>query len=210
MRKYLAFDCAGDELIVGAFNGEKYHEHRVIAQGTENLLPVIDKVLKKLKMTIHDIELVCVGIGPGSWTGARVAVVTAYGLSEGCPAIKFIPFNSFDLISYNESDTKKTLKVVKAYANFVYIQNEMGEISVVTREDLRARYGDYKLIGVSKATEDTEVVSANLKSAAMKMLEPGKVVSIDEIEPMYLRLSQAEYQREKRLKEELSNGNKGN
>jgi len=202
MKKFLAFDCAGDELIVGAYNGKKYNELRVIASGTENLLPMIDKLFKKSKITFNDIEVICVGIGPGSWTGARVAVVTAYGFSEGRKNLKFCTFNSFDLISYNGNDKEKILKVVKAYANFVYIENLKGEISVITKEDLFKDYKDYTCVGVTKVIDDNIVIRANLENIATTKVCNEEFVSIDTIEPMYLRLSQAEYQRAKKLEAE--------
>ena len=48
MKKFLAFDSSGVELVVGCFNGKKYYEKRLIAGGTEMLLPIIDEVLKEL------------------------------------------------------------------------------------------------------------------------------------------------------------------
>ena len=99
MKKYLAFDASSEELIVGCFNGKKYFEMRENGGGTEKLLPLINAVLNEAKMTIDDIEVVCVGVGPGSWTGSRVSVVTAYGFDAGKKDLKFCRFNSFVFIS---------------------------------------------------------------------------------------------------------------
>lgn len=200
MRKFLAIDCAGEELLVGCYNGKKYNETRLVASGTENLLPTIDKVLKKSKVEIADIEVVCVGVGPGSWTGARVCVVTAYGLFEGNKNLKFSTFNSFDLISYNGARADKVLKLVKAYANFVYVQTPNGEIKVVTKDELSAEFSDCILVGINEVVDGTVKVSADLETVATKKVVAEEFVDIDLIEPMYLRLSQAEYQREKMLK----------
>ena len=200
MKKFLAIDCAGEELLVGCFDGKKYSELRMVASGTENLLPTIDKLLKKCKLSFKDIDVLCVGVGPGSWTGARVAVVTAYGLSEGNKNLKFCQFNSFDLISYNGTDNAKILKLVKAYANFVYIQTDSGEIRVITKEDLKTDYSEFCYISASEVVEGTKVVETNLQKISTKKVESEDFVEIDAIEPMYLRLSQAEYQREKMLK----------
>lgn len=200
MKKFLAIDCAGEELLVGCFNGKKYQETRLVASGTENLLPTIDKVLKKSKVGIADIEVVCVGVGPGSWTGARVCVVTAYGLFEGNKNLKFSTFNSFDLISYNEARADKVLKLVKAYANFVYVQTSDGEIKAITKDELNSTFSEFTLVGVSEVVEGTIVVAADLEAVATRKVMAEEFVDIDLIEPMYLRLSQAEYQREKMLK----------
>ena len=42
----------------------------------------IDKALGKLDITINDIDLIGVGIGPGSFTGIRIAVSTARMLAQ--------------------------------------------------------------------------------------------------------------------------------
>ena len=200
MKKFLAIDCAGEELLVGCFNGKKYQELRLLASGTENLLPTIDSVLKKSKMKILDVDVVCVGVGPGSWTGARVAVVTAYGLFEGNKNLKFCTFNSFDLISYNGARADKVLKLVKAYANFVYVQTPEGGIKAITKDELQTDYSKFEFVGINEIVPGMTVVSSDLEAIATKKVLEEVFVEVDSIEPMYLRLSQAEYQREKMLK----------
>ena len=199
MKKFIAYDCSGKELLVLASNGKKLLEERVNASGTENLLPVIDKVLKRLKLEISDIEVLAVGVGPGSWTGSRVAVVTAYGLYEANKSLKIVPFNSFDLISYNGNDNEQILKLVKAYANFIYVQEPSGKILAITKDELAKKYSGYKLISCDAIVDDVIVVEACFEGIVRK-IDAGQFVSIDDIEPMYLRLSQAEYQRNERLK----------
>lgn len=199
MKKFLAFDSASEELIVAGFNGKKYFENRVKASGTENLMPEIDKVLKKLKMDILEVEVLLVGVGPGSWTGARVSVVTALGLVSGNPNLKVQVFNSFDLISYNEEDKAKTIKLVKAYANYVYAKLPSGEILALPKDEL-SKYYDFIFIGTTKVTENTIVKTINFEKLTKSIVQTEQFVNIDEVEPMYLRLSQAEYQRMEKLK----------
>ncbi|TSC91481.1 MAG: putative protease [Candidatus Berkelbacteria bacterium Licking1014_96] len=50
---------------------------------SEELLPAIDKLLKKNKVKTEDLGLIVVNIGPGSFTGTRVGVATANALSFG-------------------------------------------------------------------------------------------------------------------------------
>jgi len=206
MEKFLAFDSSGEELMVGCFNGEKYFELRKVGGGTELLLPLIDKVLKKAKMQINDVEVVCVGVGPGSWTGSRVAVVTAYGMASANNNLKFAKFNSFDLISYNGSE-KEVVKLVKAYANFVYAEDSKGEILALTKDELRNIYRGKKFVSATDVIEEVSVVETNLKEVAFSLTENGIYQDVSDIEPMYLRLSQAEYQRKERM--EKADGKQG-
>ena len=195
MKKFLAFDAAGEELIAGCCNGKKYYEKRQVGGGTERLLPLIDEVLNQADMKISDVEVVCVGVGPGSWTGSRVSVVTAYGFHAGNPNIKFCPFNSFDLISYNGNENKKIVKLVGAYANFVYV-NESENIVAETKDVLEKKYEGAIFISASEVVSGVKLCKRDLQSLAYRLVEGENFVDINKIEPMYLRKSQAEYNRE--------------
>ncbi|MEO7096731.1 MAG: tRNA (adenosine(37)-N6)-threonylcarbamoyltransferase complex dimerization subunit type 1 TsaB [Polyangiales bacterium] len=49
----------------------------------EALLPLVDAVLRSAGLTLDAVELLAVGIGPGSFTGTRIGVATAKGLAIG-------------------------------------------------------------------------------------------------------------------------------
>jgi tRNA threonylcarbamoyl adenosine modification protein YeaZ len=48
----------------------------------EDLLPEIDILLKEASVTFDDIDLIAVSVGPGSFTGLRIGLSTAMGLSD--------------------------------------------------------------------------------------------------------------------------------
>ena len=200
MKKFLAFDASGDMLIVGCYNGEKYFERREIGGGTERLLPMIDAVLRDSGVTINDIEVVCVGVGPGSWTGSRVSVVTGYGLGAGNSKLKFAKFNAFDLISYNGNENKRVVKLVKAFANFVYVQDYQGEILAITKDELKDKYKNAVFVSSTKIVDEAIVCTIDLENVARKLVENNEFLEVELIEPIYLRKSQAEYQFDERMK----------
>ncbi|MFT7676635.1 MAG: tRNA threonylcarbamoyladenosine biosynthesis protein TsaB [Planctomycetota bacterium] len=51
-----------------------------------DLLPALSEILQDLGTRPADLQLVVVGLGPGSYTGLRVGVATALGLMEGTGA----------------------------------------------------------------------------------------------------------------------------
>ena len=51
----------------------------------ENLLPVIDRLLKKEKLEIGDINTFLISRGPGSFTGLRIGFATLKGFLATCP-----------------------------------------------------------------------------------------------------------------------------
>lgn len=55
----------------------------------ERLMPMIEEVLEEAGATLKDLDAIGVGIGPGNFTGIRISVAAARGLSLslGIPAI---------------------------------------------------------------------------------------------------------------------------
>jgi tRNA threonylcarbamoyladenosine biosynthesis protein TsaB len=69
------------------------------------LIPAIDRVVKNAGMKVRDIDLFCVSIGPGSFTGLRIGVVTVKGLALTLnKRIAAIP--TLDVIAYNAEGFK--------------------------------------------------------------------------------------------------------
>lgn len=52
----------------------------VRANHSEALLPLVDDVLKRAHSRLDDVDLLAVGVGPGSFTGVRIGVSLAKGL----------------------------------------------------------------------------------------------------------------------------------
>lgn len=67
---------------------------------SEQLLPVIDQVLRNARRTISEVELFAVAKGPGSFTGVRIAVATAKALAQGQEA-PLIGVNSLEALASN-------------------------------------------------------------------------------------------------------------
>lgn len=66
----------GDEVLARLFLTER-------RQHAARIIPAIDDVLGRAHIGLEEIEEIVVGIGPGSFTGTRVAAATAKGLSAG-------------------------------------------------------------------------------------------------------------------------------
>ncbi len=50
---------------------------------SDTLIPRIQQLLKSQKLRLNDLDLICVSQGPGSFTGLRVGIAAAKGLSLG-------------------------------------------------------------------------------------------------------------------------------
>src|SRR3972149_5808009 len=74
-----------ENIVVGV--GDKHYETKAKEGASQRLLPFIDEVLKKEKLSLKDIKEIEVETGPGSFTGLRVgvSVANALGWSLGIP-----------------------------------------------------------------------------------------------------------------------------
>ena len=112
--KYLSLAIAEDDNIVASF-------HRVMDQRQcEQLLPQIDKLLKKAKLKLKDINCIAFSKGPGSLTALRIGAATVKGLALAAK-IKIVCVPTLDALAYNIKDGDKfVVPVVDARRGNVY------------------------------------------------------------------------------------------
>jgi tRNA A37 threonylcarbamoyladenosine modification protein TsaB len=80
------------------------------------LIPMIDALLTESNLSLSDLTHIAICIGPGSFTGTRIGVMTAKTFSYAL-TIPLIPFNS--LIPFHTPGTL-TIKEAKEGLYFVY------------------------------------------------------------------------------------------
>lgn len=77
------------------------------------LLPRIEKLLNELGVERSDLRCICVGRGPGSFTGVRIAMATAKGIASSL-RLPLVGVSSLDAVAWNawESGERGKLLVV--------------------------------------------------------------------------------------------------
>lgn len=86
MPTVLGIDTSGPWCSVAVRRGDEAltHEHIPMLRGqAEALLPSVAEVLRRQGLDVADIDAIGVGIGPGNFTGIRIAVAAARGLALG-------------------------------------------------------------------------------------------------------------------------------
>jgi tRNA threonylcarbamoyladenosine biosynthesis protein TsaB len=81
----LALDTATEILSLSAECGESWASLGVHhgLQHSPALLPLAERLLRDLGLSVQDLELVVCSIGPGSFTGIRIGLATALGIAHG-------------------------------------------------------------------------------------------------------------------------------
>lgn len=194
--KTLVIDASYKQTVAILENDKLIETRYSTDEKADTMLKLISDLLTDNNYKIRDIDQIAVNIGPGSFTGIRVAVSLAKGLGYG-RNIKFLTFDSFDYFSSSEN------VVLTGFSNYVYVSCAHGEKKCVLLEELDK---DLKYVTDSenlknKLSERGYKVTQKNKLAFYKIDEivNGKPLLASEIKPLYLRASQAEIDREKKL-----------
>ena len=82
--KILAIDTATDIEIISVSNGDRNADASSFIKNSHSItiLDNINKCLNELELSATDLQILGVGIGPGSFTGIRIAITTIRMLSQ--------------------------------------------------------------------------------------------------------------------------------
>lgn len=162
----------------------------------ETIQPLVEAILDEAGLTIREIDLFAVDIGPGSFTGVRIGVsmVNAMAYAAGK---QIVPVDALCVLAEPYADTDRTVAAVidagnhNAYfamfcAGEVLLSPDAPSMAECVEKipDGAVIVGDSGLNGTEKTYPSAELVGLaayRLKSAAADMAKP-----------MYLRPSQAE------------------
>lgn len=197
--KVLMINSTQSGLNVEFFDGKKLSQENSFSnKHSENILLSIDKLLKGASVKPKEVDVVAVCVGPGSFTGIRVAISVAKAFAVANEA-KIISFTTFDLFSYNELDADAV--VVKGFSEFNYLKTN-GEQDCFDEETLKTKLATKKKIVIEKeVAENLGIKNYVLPNEKMWGLVSSKIerqefVSLTNFEALYLRQSQAERTRE--------------
>jgi len=87
---------------------------------SEKLLPIIDILLKEENISIEDIDLFIVSVGPGSFTGIRIGVSMVKGMAQALNK-KVIPVTSLEGL-IEMGDSENVCAIINARHGNVYSQ----------------------------------------------------------------------------------------
>ena len=183
---------------------------------SESVTDMIHEIFKKFEFTLEDIDLIAVGLGPGSFTGLRIGItiakVMAFALDKEVIGV-------LSLVANSMSDNGLVSTIVDARRGNVYssiIKNEdepeiLFEDKILSFENFKEELQKYDQVTIAGLDGDKfikEIDNGVLsKNKAMKGSNIARLGLIDykkngpmdsfNLIPNYLKISQAEAQYEK-------------
>jgi tRNA threonylcarbamoyladenosine biosynthesis protein TsaB len=214
----LALDTSTDWASVALFDGrdvlaeETWRAQR--RQGDE-LFPAIERALLETRTALSSVDRIAVAVGPGSFTGLRVAIAAGQGLARGNGAA-LVGISTLDVIAYPHAPSKlRTCPLLRAgrdqfYAAFYQERNRKwarrSPFLVATLDEICRQIGTHTLfVGeidpeIESALRDLLGPKALFAPPASRMRRAGYLaelgwrelemrtqVKINEIEPLYVR-----------------------
>lgn len=196
---WLALDTALGVKIILSVNGKIYkftdEEYKM---ASSVLLPKIDEILASANVTLSDIDVFATTIGPGSFTGIRIAVNTtrafAYALNKPILGIDCLTVGAYSYkgecnsVLYGWGDNYY-------YATFNENHDMISEAQAIKEDELSTLCG---VIVADKTTQEIipsalvyDGTEAFIKAVEDK-LNNNQAGSYDEVKPFYVMPSQAE------------------
>lgn len=144
--KMLAFDTVGETCSVAIYDSENTVKplttlHQISPkQQAQIILPTIQQALALSGLTLKDLTVIAVAVGPGSFTGVRIASSVAQGLAFGLslPVICVSSLAAMAQSAFLDKGWQKIVVAVDGRMNKVYLGEfslEANGIMVATRKE---------------------------------------------------------------------------
>ena len=189
---YLALDTSAGSLTVLVQKGEEVFSSVLpdgAAQHSVRLMPEVDALLARARLSLSACDFIACAVGPGSFTGIRIGIATVKGLCLAAekPALAV---TSFDILAYAERGGKR-LALIDAGGGYFYACGYNGE-NAVEFAPARISQGEAEELiaaGYAPVTEGDRALG--LRGAVAAMCNKNTVPA-SALKALYLRRSAAE------------------
>lgn len=188
-------------------------------QHTRLIIPMIDELLKKANISLADLDALAISIGPGSFTGIRIAtgIIQALSFAHQIPVILISTLQIMAQTAYDKYSTNNILVLQDAHMDEIYVgQYQCDEQKIMQaltadqliKPDALVEYpSECLLVGSAwlkyqaainqsvknRLNVDTEChpQAKSMLKIAKIMFEGGKIVDAEKVIPIYLRTGSA-------------------
>lgn len=201
MSNFLAIDTSSRYLTVLAQKGDKQvlrHLGECAMKHSQILMDEIDAALAEAELRPNECDFFAAVTGPGSFTGIRIGIATVKGFALATDK-PLIGVTAFDLIAYNVADENFCV-VIDAGRNYYYVGSYKGgakSYSYLSEEEVKNLKN--KLYGFEDLPFEN-YFKLDVKNCLHPAICLNERNLSKNIQALYVRKSQAEEVREKRLK----------
>ena len=216
--KILAVDTSSAICSVALLDDDKLIDEINLDNGrthSENLMPLVDEIIRKNDLAVNDIEFIACCVGPGSFTGIRIGVSSIKAIAEVLK-VKLAQVTSLETLAANVENEETIVSLIDARNNQVYcgifdkeynlkeealaddineainhIKQYNGVVITGNGIEVHRELLEKELINV-KFAEENRQLAKNVGKIGYKKLKENAVENADTIIPIYLRKSQAE------------------
>ena len=208
-----AIETATRAASVAVCNEDKFTEITQDSKLThsETLLPQFKEVLSMANVERGQIEAIAVSIGPGSFTGLRIGLATAKALAYSWN-IRIIGVPTLHALAYH-FPYSTVMSMIDAQKNRAYVQvfqklQPVTDIEILSIDEAvtkAASFGEIIICGdvchkIKSLPDNVKIAPINMRMpravnialCGRDLLASGKVDNVMNIEPMYIRRSEAE------------------
>ncbi len=122
--RILALDTATEACSVAVLDGDRvYASFELCARDhTRRILPLVQQLLAVAGLTLHQMDALAFGCGPGSFTGVRIGVGIAQGLALGAdlPVIGISTLQTMAQSAWRLQQSEQVLAAIDARMGEVY------------------------------------------------------------------------------------------
>ncbi len=226
MSMILSFDCSGATASVCLQkDGETVYEE-LLNRGlthSETLLALVQRGLQEACFTVKDLSAIALTVGPGSFTGLRIGLALAKGLALP-HQLPLIGVSTLEAMAYSVEANGCILAAINARRGEVYwaaFQQKNGLIRLTEDAATSAKFAQMfweerkesvfivgdganlcynnECITEMLDVEHTPYVARGVAKAAALAYKRGLMQQAQQVNPCYLRLSQAERERLEKL-----------
>lgn len=210
----LAIDCSSSDLRLGLRFGHDRIVKLSVEAGRRHGELMIEKIadlLRSAEIEVENIEAIVVCIGPGSFTGLRIALAAAKGMATSLN-IPVVGVSLFEVAAFMlRGKTESVLIVVPFKRDAVFVGRVKGgdveenSIKTVATEQLTEVLAGTEVASCGFRNENVikEIESlltagkisfdaGELLEIGVKKLNEGKASNLENLEPLYIQKSQAE------------------
>lgn len=219
----LTIDTSSSHLLVALRTNTNtyFNEANDDPKHLETLLPEIQNLLYKANLQVKNIDIIGIVVGPGSFTGIRIGVATAKAFMCSNKNMKCVAVNSLDLLAYNTISKSNTIQDIicvipstlkKFYVGVFHGVDRIMQDKLMEVDELKefVTNSTYKVIcplgtrlDFYKSYEEVQIDNADLIAFVERAKIDDNFVSLNNLKPYYLGLSQAEMEL---IKKEKANG----